>query len=113
MPELKVVSIDDEPFDFPISASSGLPVDVMVSGPVTLDGGVMTVTGQGLVTVTASQAGNSDFDPVTLTRTFTVYDLQGAATANVIARNPSLPDDQTLPDADPDHDGLPNIVEFI
>ena len=50
---------------------------------------------------------------MTLTRTFTVYDLPGAATADVKARNPSLPSELTLPEADPDHDGLPNIVEFI
>ncbi len=41
------------------SASSGLPVSFsLVSGPATLDGTVLTLTGIGTISVTASQAGN-------------------------------------------------------
>jgi|GEM_PF-949019 len=41
------------------SSSSGLPVSfTLVSGPATLDGNVLTLTGTGTISVTASQAGN-------------------------------------------------------
>jgi hypothetical protein len=113
IPPISVVSVDDDPFPLPISASSGLPVTVTVTGPAFLQDGIITVNGQGSVTIRADQAGNADYLPAALTRTFTVYDLPEAATANVLALKPALPAAETSPDADPDHDGLPNIVEFI
>jgi hypothetical protein len=47
------------------SASSGLPVTYSVSGPATVNGSTLTVTGPGAVTVTASQAGNVDYAAAT------------------------------------------------
>lgn len=42
------------------SASSGLPVSYSItSGPATVSGNILTITGAGSVTVTASQAGNN------------------------------------------------------
>lgn len=46
-------------------ATSGLPVSYSVSGPATLSGNRLTVTGPGPVTVTASQAGNSSYSAAT------------------------------------------------
>ena len=43
------------------SASSGLPVALSVSGPGTLSGNSVAITGVGTITVTANQAGNADF----------------------------------------------------
>jgi hypothetical protein len=44
------------------SASSGLPVTfTVISGPATVSGNVLTVTGAGTVTVEASQGGNGTF----------------------------------------------------
>ena len=49
----------DAPFALGASASSGLPVGfAMLSGPATLSGSVVSLTGWGTVTVRASQAGN-------------------------------------------------------
>ena len=51
-------------------SSSGLPVSYSVSGPASLSGTVLTITGAGTVSVTASQAGNTTYGtaaPVTLT----------------------------------------------
>jgi len=56
-------------------ASSGLPVTFAVtSGPATVSGNTLTITGTGSITVTATQAGNSNFAAATsVSRTFTSY----------------------------------------
>ena len=46
------------PFQVIALASSYLPVTITATGPVTLDGRWLTVTGVGTVTVSAHQAGN-------------------------------------------------------
>jgi hypothetical protein len=52
-------------------ATSGLPVTYTVTGPATLNGSILTLTGTGTVTVTASQAGNGSFSAATpVTRSF-------------------------------------------
>jgi len=58
---------NDAPFDIAASASSGLPVSfAIVSGPATISGNTITLSGtEGLVTVRASQAGNTQFNPAT------------------------------------------------
>ncbi len=55
------------------TASSGLAVSYTVAGPATLAGNVLTFTGAGTVSVTASQAGNDEWAPAEdVTRTFAV-----------------------------------------
>jgi uncharacterized repeat protein (TIGR03803 family) len=56
------------------TASSGLPVSVTVqSGPATLSGNTVTITGSGTVVLAAAQAGNDNYDAATtVTVTFTV-----------------------------------------
>lgn len=60
----------------PISptSSSGLPVSVAVtSGPATISGGTVTITGAGEVTLTATQAGDDTYGAaVPVVRSFTV-----------------------------------------
>lgn len=52
-------------------STSGLPVSYTVSGPATLSGSTLTLTGTGTVNVTASQSGNSTFAAATsVTRSF-------------------------------------------
>jgi hypothetical protein len=49
---------------YPISATgggSGNPVTFSVSGPATLSGGALSITGTGTVTITANQAGNATY----------------------------------------------------
>ncbi len=60
-------SLDDKfvgapSFDVAATASSGLTVSFDVSGPATISGNTITLTGVGLVTVVASQAGNGDYN---------------------------------------------------
>lgn len=56
------------------SASSGLAVTFsVVSGPATVSGSTLTLTGVGIVTVRASQAGDSNYNvAASVNRTFTV-----------------------------------------
>ena len=54
----------DPSFAVAATASSGLAVSFsIVSGPATLSGNVLTITGAGAVAVRASQAGNSNYSP--------------------------------------------------
>jgi ELWxxDGT repeat protein len=54
---------DDEPFAVEASASSALLVSfTIVSGPAKIAGDLVTVTGDGAVTVRASQSGNEKFN---------------------------------------------------
>ncbi len=65
----------DAPFALQATASSGLPVSYsVVSGPATLSGDTLTLTGTGVVVVKASQAGNATYLPAMETeQSFTVY----------------------------------------
>lgn len=49
----------DAPFPLTATTDSGLPVSFSASGPATLSGNILTLTGWGTVTVTASQPGNN------------------------------------------------------
>jgi hypothetical protein len=56
------------------TATSGLTVTYsVISGPATVSGSTLTITGGGSVTVQASQAGNANYAPATpVSQTFTV-----------------------------------------
>ena len=51
-------TVGDAPFPLIATASSGNPVAFTVAGPASLSGNTLTITGLGLVTVTAAQDGN-------------------------------------------------------
>jgi sugar lactone lactonase YvrE len=94
------------PFALSANASSGLPVSFeLLSGPATLSGNMVTLTGAGTVVVRALQAGNATFDaaapveesfvstkvPATvtlgnLTRTYTGQPLTPSATTSPSGR---------------------------
>ena len=53
----------DAPFDVAVSSTSGLTVTLRVSGPATISGTILTLNGtEGTVTITADQAGNSNYN---------------------------------------------------
>lgn len=61
------------PYTLTGTASSGLAVTYAASGPAKVSGSTLTITGAGTVTVTASQAGNSNFSAATpVTQTIVV-----------------------------------------
>ena len=53
----------DPPFAVSATASSGLTVAFAASGPCSVEGGMVSVTGAGVCTITASQGGGGNFDP--------------------------------------------------
>ena len=61
------------PITLSATANSGLTVTFSVTGPATVSGNTLTITGAGSVVVTASQAGNNDYSvATTVSRTLTV-----------------------------------------
>jgi Bacterial Ig-like domain (group 3)/MBG domain len=50
------------------TASSSLPVMFAVTGPGTVSGNILTITGAGIVGITASQSGDSDYSAAPLVR---------------------------------------------
>lgn len=72
----------DASFDLTATASSGLSITyAVISGPASLTGSTLSITGIGTVIVEASQAGNADFISATAQRTFTVQQATLSATA--------------------------------
>ncbi|MDX1907802.1 MAG: PKD domain-containing protein [Bacteroidia bacterium] len=72
----------DAPFTVSATASSGLPVSFsIVSGPATISGNTITLTGAGTVTVRASQAGNAGYNAAPdVDQSFEVLDCIAAGT---------------------------------
>lgn len=68
----------DTPFSLGASASSNLPVAFeVISGPASLNGNMLTLTGAGTVVVKASQAGDNNFNAATsVERSFNVAKAQ-------------------------------------
>ncbi len=63
-PAIATKTVGDAPFALPATASSGLPVSYrLLSGPATLAGNIITITGAGEVWIEASQAGNDNYNP--------------------------------------------------
>ncbi|GAB3540662.1 hypothetical protein GCM10027443_38910 [Pontibacter brevis] len=68
------MTFGEGPVTLSATASSGLPVSFeVVSGPATVSGNILTITGAGDVTVRAMQAGNDTYSAATpVAQTFTV-----------------------------------------
>jgi autotransporter-associated beta strand protein len=70
------------------NASSGLAVSVSVkSGPATISGNTVTLTGAGTVVLAANQAGNDVYLPAT--EVTTSFSVQGAAAPALVSRLPA------------------------
>lgn len=70
------------------TSSAGLPVTIGVSGVCTLSNGTVTMTsGTGTCVVTASQAGNANYNPASTSQTVTAQKASQAITFNVPAFN--------------------------
>jgi hypothetical protein len=72
------------PYTLKATATSGLAVTFNVTGPATLSGSTLTITGAGTVVVTASQAGNSTYSAApTVALTLTVASPAPTAIASM------------------------------
>ncbi|MBP6863790.1 MAG: hypothetical protein KBC32_00825 [Candidatus Didemnitutus sp.] len=102
------------PIALSATASSGLPVSfTLVDGPADLQGATLTLTGAGTVTVRATQAGDANRSAATpVERSFTVlagftsWQLEHFTAEEL--ENPAI----SGPAADPDGDGLNNLLEY-
>lgn len=76
------VTFGDVPFALSATSDSGLPAAFsVVSGPASLSGSTLTITGAGPVVVRASQAGNVNYNPApNVEQTFTVGKANQAIT---------------------------------
>lgn len=78
-------------FELTATATSGLPVEyAIVEGPATLDGAVVTLTGEaGFVTISANQPGDDTWAPAPeVTQSFEVVDAT-AYTPDLMVRRPA------------------------
>jgi len=74
------------PYTLSATASSGLPVSYSVIGPASISGTTLTITGAGTVVVTASQAGNGDYNAATpVSQSIVVGQASQTITFNSIA----------------------------
>jgi hypothetical protein len=69
-------TVGDPDFDVSATASSGLPVTFTAGGNCSISGNTITITGGGSCTVTASQGGDSNWNPARdVSRTFAISKL--------------------------------------
>jgi hypothetical protein len=88
----------DAPFQLQATASSGLPVVFsVVSGPATISGNTLTITGIGTITVRAVQAGNSSYAAAATTATFKV--ILGAPAVTSVGNGASYATGTVAPDS--------------
>lgn len=102
------------PFTLIGSASSGLSLSYTVlSGPATINGDSLTLTGTGIVNVRASQAGDAAYEPAaSVDRSFTVAP-SFASWQRAFFSAPELANTALSgPNASYATDGLPNLVKY-
>lgn len=63
-------AVNSAPFQVVAGSSAYLPITLSVTGPATLSGRLLTLSGIGTVSVTATQAGNSQYAPATAQLSF-------------------------------------------
>ncbi len=95
---LPSVTYGAAPITLTATADSGLSITYTVTGPATVSGSTLTITGVGTVAVTANQAGNTTYAAATaVTQSFTV----DKGTITVAATNIQQPFGTALPSSLP------------
>jgi len=107
-------SFGSSPFSItPPVASSSLPVSVSLkSGPATISGNLVTLTGAGTVVLAANQAGNDNYSVASeITASFYVVSFDSEF-QSWLGRYPSINAQKKGLSDDADGDGMPNLAEF-
>ena len=108
--------LDGPPLELAATATSGLPVAIeVVSGPATLAGTTLAFTAGGEVVVKAIQPGDSNWEAAApVERTIVVTTSWEQSDWRATHFTGSELDDPALSGAaaDPDHDALPNLLEY-
>ena len=72
-PATQTLSLSASPYTLPANTAAGLTLTyAIVSGPATVSGNTLTLTGTGTVVVMATQAGNGTYAPLSQNETITV-----------------------------------------
>lgn len=110
---------EDQPFGTPpielnATASSGLPVSFSVlSGPATISGNTLTLTGSGDITLRATQGGDYAYLPAApVDQTFTVIEASALESWRFTHFETYENTGNAADLADPDFDGIANLLEF-
>lgn len=95
----------------PPTATSGLPVTVtVISGPATILGNTIALTGAGMVVLAADQAGNATYDAAPeVTTSFTVTAPPSVAFAQWEAMYALAGGATDMPQ----HDGVSNLIKYL
>ena len=103
----------DTPFTLNATSSSGYPVAFsIISGPATLDGNLLTLTGTGMVTVRAEQNGDATYNPASpVEQSFTVSKADQVITYTPVPSQ-NLGDDPVVIDA-ASSSGLPVSLTLV
>ena len=103
MPDIPKQLTINPPYTLEATTASGLPISFeIMSGPATIEGNIMTLTGEvGTVTLKASQAGNDEWLPAPdVIKTFQVVDPM-AYSPEIKVRRPYDNTNVYLPDLNP------------
>ncbi|MEO8148300.1 MAG: LamG-like jellyroll fold domain-containing protein, partial [Bacteroidia bacterium] len=97
-PQVPTQLTTSPPYQLTAAASSGLPVTyTLVSGPATLNGSIITLTGVGTVIIQADQYGNASYDSAaSVINTFDVVD-PALNLPQIESRNPVAGQDVYMP----------------
>jgi hypothetical protein len=86
---------EDKEFEITASSDSGLDVSLkVVSGPATISGKKVTLTGSGSVTIEAEQEGNDQYVPACGSRTFHVWPNRSVCILGLVPQSDSPGDCQ-------------------
>ncbi|MGD0904417.1 MAG: choice-of-anchor D domain-containing protein, partial [Terracidiphilus sp.] len=104
-PPASPVTYGVSPIALSATATSGLPVTFSVTGPASVSGSTLRITGAGSVVVTASQAGNANYLPATAV-SYTITVNQAVLTVTAVSLTVNY--GQTLPAYTATYSGFQN-----
>jgi len=89
-PPIPDSTMANSPLAISAAASSGLLVSLVATGECTLAGNTLTLTGEGICEVVASQTGNTNYNPApSVTNTFAISKIDQAITFGSLTNSPA------------------------